>query len=402
MLILGIETSCDETAASVIKITEAPTKYEFKRITNIKILSNIVSSQISIHRAYGGIVPEVAARAHIENILPVLKKALTPLADRNIDLIAVTAGPGLVTSLLVGVEVAKTLAYVWKKPLIPINHLIAHIYANWLSPISPSPSVLGEGQFPAVCLVVSGGHTKLILMEDFEKFKEIGGTRDDAAGECFDKIAKLLGLGYPGGPVIAAEAAKMGTVPIWGQSPKLPRPMINSGDFDFSFSGLKTAVLYLVPHPSAMHFKKCKALSLKGEGFISAVCAEVQQAIIDVLVTKTIRAAREFKARSVILAGGVAANSQLRKQLESRVQSLRSKVNFLVPPKNLCTDNAAMIAAAGYFKFIKTQEHKKHPSSRVKLTTGQVKTKSELLKIFDWSKIKVNPNLEIEKPRLYQ
>jgi len=390
MLILGIETSCDETAASVIKITEAPTKYEFKRITNIKILSNIVSSQISIHRAYGGIVPEVAARAHIENILPVLKKALTPLADRNIDLIAVTAGPGLVTSLLVGVEVAKTLAYVWKKPLIPINHLIAHIYANWLSPISPSPSVLGEGQFPAVCLVVSGGHTKLILMEDFEKFKEIGGTRDDAAGECFDKIAKLLGLGYPGGPVIAAEAAKMGTVPIWGQSPKLPRPMISSGDFDFSFSGLKTAVLYLVPHPSAMHFKKCKALSLKGEGFISAVCAEVQQAIIDVLVTKTIRAAREFKARSVILAGGVAANSQLRKQLESRVQSLRSKVNFLVPPKNLCTDNAAMIAAAGYFKFIKTREHKNK------------KTKAELLKIFDWSKIKVNPNLEIEKPRLYQ
>ncbi len=380
MIILGVETSCDETAASLIQITN---QYKYTNYTNIRIISNIVSSQVKIHAQYGGIVPEVAARKHAENIVGVLKIALnSKLKTQNskqnlksqilnlkfIDAIAVTNGPGLITSLLVGVEAAKTLAFLFNKPLIPVNHLAGHIYANFIS----EPQILNrksQNLFPAVCLVVSGGHTELILMRDFEKFQKIGQTLDDAAGECFDKVAKILDLDYPGGPAIAAEAAKIKNSELYFLDSKfsisLPRPMINSPDFNFSFSGLKTAVLY--------SYQKLKS---KNQNHISAICAEVQQAIIDVLITKTIRAAKKFKAKSIILGGGVVANEELRKQFMSKVYSLPFTIKFFTPEKNLCTDNAAMITAGGYFKLIETP-------------------KRDWLKKFDWRKIKVDPNLEI-------
>jgi len=376
MIILAIETSCDETAASVINFTEKPFK--------IEILSNVVSSQIQIHRAFGGIVPEVAARAHLEKILPVLKNALIinnrPLTKKDVDLIVVTNGPGLITSLLVGVEVAKTLAYVWQKPLMPINHLEGHIYACFASEI-PNSKFQIPNLFPAVCLIVSGGHTELVLMKDHGRYEKIGQTRDDAAGECFDKTAKLLNLGYPGGPVIAQRAAQSHLKPEI-LNIKLPRPMINSNDFDFSFSGLKTAVLYLVKNKkNILNKRDLKKLPQRvrsqKQQFINAVCAEVQQAAVDVLVAKTIKVAREFKARSVILCGGVAANSALRQQLETKVNNLIAKPQFLVPPKNLCTDNAAMIGLAGYFRYKKLQ-------------------KKQIKNLYNtWQTIKVDPNLEI-------
>lgn len=325
MLILGIETSCDETAASLLQIKS------LKNRDNFRILSNIVSSQIPIHRQYGGIIPEVAARAHIENILPVIKKALKsfklektrlPPACRTgrakqVDLIAVTNGPGLVTSLLVGIETAKTLAYTFQKSLMAINHLEGHIYANFVGK-SQIPNPKSQNIFPAICLIVSGGHTELGLMKNHGQYKKIGQTRDDAAGECFDKIAKLLNIGYPGGPVIAQQARQLHSKPKTINF-KLPRPMINSNDFDFSFSGLKTAVLYLV--------KKNKEQLIK-KRFIQSVCAESQQAIIDVLIFKTVQAVKKHRAKSVLLSGGVAANQELRKQLKSRVYSLKPEVNF--------------------------------------------------------------------------
>ncbi|MFA6146392.1 MAG: tRNA (adenosine(37)-N6)-threonylcarbamoyltransferase complex transferase subunit TsaD [Patescibacteria group bacterium] len=367
MIILGIETSCDETAASVIKTSGG----------KIEILSNIISSQIPIHRKYGGIIPEIAARAHIENILPVIQKSLEILKNQKIDLIAVTQGPGLVTSLLVGIETAKTFSYAKKIPLMGINHLKGHIAANWLSPISAiskSEFLISKQiqiKFPALCLIVSGGHTELILMSGQTKYKKIGQTRDDAAGECFDKIAKLLNIGYPGGPAIAAEAAKLKTTNYKLQV-SLPRPMFNSPDFDFSFSGLKTAVFYLV--------QKNKNILTNGKTkneFIQAVCAEAQQSIIDVLIKKTIQAAEKFKVKSIILCGGVASNNELRKQFEEKIKNLTTKINFYVPERKLCTDNAVMIAMAAYFQY-------------KNLGTKQIK---KLQKNFQ--KIKVNPNLEI-------
>ena len=362
LTILGIETSCDETSASLLRI--APSRQG----ATLKILSNVVASQVKIHRQYGGIVPEVAARAHMEKILPVIEQALKPLTTHNLPLptyLAVTVGPGLITSLLVGVEAAKTLAYAWQKPLIPVNHLIGHIYANWLAPISVNPKYKIQNTFPAVCLVVSGGHTKLILMKGLENFREIGSTRDDAAGEAFDKVAKLLNLGYPGGPAIAQHAESILNLKSKILNLHLPRPMIDSNDFDFSFSGLKTAVLYTI---------KNKRFELTKQ-FVVHLCVEFQQAVIDVLISKTIRAARKYKAKSVLLAGGVAANKELRKQLGEKIKKEIPNTKYQIPNTSLCTDNAAMIAAAGYFKYIKTKE--------------------QLRKLFDWRKVKVNPNLEI-------
>ncbi|MFA5051200.1 MAG: tRNA (adenosine(37)-N6)-threonylcarbamoyltransferase complex transferase subunit TsaD [Patescibacteria group bacterium] len=351
MIILGIETSCDETAASVIKTSGG----------KIKILSNIISSQIPIHRKYGGIIPEIAARAHIENILPVIQKSLEILKNQKIDLIAVTQGPGLVTSLLVGIETAKTFSYAKKIPLMGIDHLKGHIAANFINN--------EKIKFPALCLIVSGGHTELILMSSQIKYKKIGQTRDDAAGECFDKIAKLLNIGYPGGPVVSQYAALNQKNKF---NLKLPRPMINSNDFDFSFSGLKTAVFYLVQKN-----KNILADNKTKNKFIQAVCAEAQQSIIDVLIKKTILAAEKFKVKSIILCGGVASNSELRKQFEEKIKNLTTKINFYVPEKKLCTDNAAMIATAAYFQYKNMQ-------------SGQIK---KLQKNFQ--AIKVNPNLEI-------
>ncbi len=361
MIILGIETSCDETAVAILEIQNS----------NFKIRKNVVSSQVKIHAKYGGIVPELAARKHAENIIGILETALSfkpeirdwkSKIENYVDAIAVTNGPGLITSLLVGVEAAKTLAFLAKKPLIPVNHLAGHIYANFID-----QSQIFQNLFPAICLVVSGGHTELILMKDFENFKKIGQTLDDAAGECFDKVAKILGLGYPGGPAIAkcAQQSKFKKFQTNSKfSIKLPRPMIDSGDFNFSFSGLKTAVLYKIRELG----------NIKTQKFISEICAETQQAIIDVLIAKTIHASQKFNAKSIILGGGVVANEELRKQIKLKIKNL--KIKLLIPPKILCTDNAAMIAAGGYFKL------KKIPRSKW------------LIK-FDWQKIKVDPNLEI-------
>ena len=350
MLVLGIETSCDETAAAVAKSVE--TRRDASAQTSIQILSNIVSSQIEIHQKYGGVVPEVAAREHVLNILPVIDEALKTLTRRDainrvstIDAIAVATGPGLITSLMTGVETAKTLAYAWGVPIISVNHIEGHIYANFIG-----KSKIQNIKYPAVILTVSGGHTMLILMKGHGDLKLIGETRDDAAGEALDKAAKLMGLGYPGGPAIAAKAAKFANsksqIPNKSQAPNsndqnriiLPRPMLNSPNYDFSFSGLKTALLYQLQQDKNWQKK------------ISEYCAEFQQAIIDVLIHKTIKAANEFKVQTVMLAGGVAANKNLRQELTTAVEKKLNKVSFIMPDLRYTTDNAAMVAAAGCFK----------------------------------------------------
>ncbi len=327
MIILGIETSCDDTGIAIIEV--APTKVGVV----FNILSNTISSQIKVHAPFGGVVPNLAAREHLKNIEPCLKTAFREanIKPDNIDLIAVTVGPGLIPCLLIGANFAKALAYAWKKPIIGINHMEGHIIAA----LHNENSKL----FPAIALLVSGGHTQLVLVKKIGKYKIIGETRDDAAGECFDKVSKLLGLGYPGGPKIAEQASKYQPTADHPQGGKLhlPRPMINQKNYDFSFSGLKTAVLYLV---------RDNQKKIKDQNFIAEICRETQQAIIDVLIDKTLRAAKEYKAKTIILSGGVAANTELREQLQAT--SYKLQADFLVPPKNLCMDNGAMIAMAGY------------------------------------------------------
>jgi len=317
MRILGLETSCDETAAAVVE-------------KGTKILASAVASSVKLHQKTGGIIPEVAAREQVKAIIPVIEETLKKTA--KIDALAVTVGPGLIGSLLVGVETAKTLAYLWRKPIIPVNHLQAHLYANF---IHSSP------QFPAVGLVVSGGHTDLVLIKNHRQWQWLGGTRDDAAGECFDKTARALGLGYPGGPAIAATAAKFNpqdsTLKI-----HLPRPMLNTPDFDFSFSGLKTAVVNQI--------KQLQTNRQFNSSTRQQLAFEIQAAIVEVLVEKTIRAVKKYQVKSLLLAGGVAANQLLREQLTARLQKERT-VRFLVPPPKLCTDNAVFIASRAYFNY---------------------------------------------------
>lgn len=313
MQILAIETSCDETSAAVIK-------------NGREILSNIVSTQVEFHKKYGGIVPEIAARKHIEVINPIIQEALDKAKTnfKKIDAVAVTYGPGLVGSLLVGVCAAKAIAYAANKPLIGVNHLEGHIYANFLSTVHRPP-------FPFITLMVSGGHTMIVYVKDHGKYEIIGRTRDDAVGEAFDKVARFLGLGYPGGPIID-KLAKEG-------NPKaihFTRPMLGDG-FDFSFSGIKTAVV---------NYVKRKPTAVSGEP-IADIAASFQQACIDVLVTKTLGAAEKYKIKTIALAGGVAANSQLREEMKSKAKDM----NVIIPPFSLCTDNAAMIGAAAYYKF---------------------------------------------------
>jgi N6-L-threonylcarbamoyladenine synthase len=304
MKILGIETSCDETAAAVVE-------------DGTRILSNQIASQVEIHARYGGIVPEVASRQHLLSVIPVIERAMTEagVSWKELSGIAVTVGPGLAGSLLVGVNVAKAIALSQGLPLIGVNHLEAHIYANWLGDNSIS--------FPVVCLIVSGGHSDLVLMKGHGDYVMLGRTRDDAAGEAFDKAARILGLGYPGGPAIE-KAAQAGTVSI-----KLPRAWLK-GSHDFSFSGVKTALLRLV--------EAGKVPS------VADAAASFQAAVIDVLVTKTVAAARGRRVKKVLLSGGVASNGWLREQLIKY-----SPLPVLVPPPVLCTDNAAMIAACGYY-----------------------------------------------------
>lgn len=328
MIILGIETSCDETAAAVLEIKQG----------KFKVLSNIVSSQINLHKKYGGVVPELAARMHTENIIEVVNQALSQakITPKNLNKIAVTAGPGLITALLVGVQTAKTLAYAWNKPLVPINHMKAHLYASWLENKKIT--------FPAVALLVSGGHTEIIYLKSNTTMKKIGQTVDDAAGEAFDKVAALLKLGYPGGPKISLLAQKGNNKAF-----KFPRPMINENNFNFSFAGLKTAVLYTV--------QKIKNLNMQTKADLAA---SFQQASIDVLVSKTIKAAKQHQVKTIILSGGVAANKLLRQTLET--QAKQNGFNFFKPPHDLCTDNAAMIAAAAYFEKDKNQKVTANPN----------------------------------------
>jgi len=361
MKILGIETSCDETAIAVLEISAKGGSASGGKGQNYKVLANLVSSQINIHKKYGGIVPEVAARKHVENIIPLLDQA--KIKAKDIDLIGVVNGPGLITSLIVGLETAKTLALAWQKSLVPVNHIKAHIQANWLK---GDAGKLQKIEFPALSLVVSGGHTSLVLLKDINTFKVIGQTRDDAVGEAFDKVAKLLDLGYPGGPIISQRALNADRTKY-----NLPRPMINSGDFDFSFSGLKTAVRYELEKISAKG-GSASGGKVKDDQVIQEMAASFQQSAIDVLISKTIKAAKKHKVQSVLLGGGVSANKELRSQLSEAVKGL-DEVEFYQPDLSLTTDNALMVAISAYFEYLNNQH---------KYVNG-------------WKRVRVNPNLEI-------
>lgn len=310
IIILGIETSCDETAAAVVK-------------NGREIVSNVVASQIESHKRFGGVVPELASRHHVEDISLVIEEAMEKanISFEDIDAIAVTEGPGLVGALLVGISAAKAISFAKNIPLIGVHHIAGHIYANRL---------ITELQFPLLSLVVSGGHTELVYMEKHGSFEVIGETRDDAAGEAYDKVARTLHLPYPGGPHID-RLAHEGNASI-----KLPRAWLEEGSYDFSFSGLKSAVINTLHNANQ-----------KGEELCAAdVAASFQESVIEVLTEKTLRAAKEYKVRQVLLAGGVAANKGLRTALTERFNDLDG-IELVIPPLSLCTDNAAMIAAAG-------------------------------------------------------
>ena len=310
--ILGIETSCDETAASVTE-------------NGRKVLSNVVYSQIPLHTIYGGVVPEIASRKHIDKIIYVIDQALKEanIEKEQLDAVAVTYNPGLVGALLVGVSVAKAFAYSIKKPLVPVNHIQGHIAANYIA--------YPEFEPPFVSLVASGGHSHILHIKDYRSFDVIGATTDDAAGEAFDKAARVLGLGYPGGPKLNALAKEGNPEAI-----RFPRP---HNGYDFSFSGLKTAVINYV-HTAEQ----------KGEEINKAdVAASFQQAVCDVLVNNTVAAAKELNVDKIAIAGGVAANTLLREQMES--EGKKNGLKFYCPPIDLCTDNAAMISCAGYLNF---------------------------------------------------
>jgi len=321
MLILGIETSCDETAAAVVE-------------NGRRALSNVVASQIEVHAPYGGVVPEVASRQHILHILPVVSQALAQANTTldELDAVAVTYGPGLAGSLLVGVNLAKALAFARDLPLYGINHLEGHIYAAWLQEEDPER---GPG-FPLLCLVVSGGHTDLVLMEGLGRYRLLGRTRDDAAGEAFDKAARILGLGYPGGPAIQRAAQ--------GIEPReyLPRAWMR-GTLDFSFSGLKTALLHRAQSlglvPGSPQQKGVDTL-------VNDLAAAFQSSVVEVLVAKTVEAARQTGARGIVMGGGVTANILLRE----RMSAASGGLPVLGPPLALCIDNAAMIAACAYYR----------------------------------------------------
>jgi N6-L-threonylcarbamoyladenine synthase len=372
MRIFAIETSCDETSAAVVEVQRG----------QFNILSNIVSSQVKIHARYGGVVPEVAARLHIEKIIPIIAKAFKDARTTltGVDYLAVCSGPGLISSLMVGVETAKALAYATGKPLVRINHLEGHLFSilgklikNQENKKSKKQEISARGGFaygekksrnqkilfPAIALIVSGGHTQLILVKGYLKYKLIGETRDDAAGEAFDKAAKLLGLGYPGGPAISAAAANRpkSTIQTFGRELSLPRPMLNSNDFDFSFAGLKTAVLY------GWNDLKKKLDEKKLSGAKSTMAREFQQAVIDVLIAKTFKAAKRFNSKTIILGGGVTANNELRRQFVEKAK--KDQVDLLLPPLSLAGDNAGMIAIAAYYHI-----QKKNFISPFKLTAN--------------------------------
>lgn len=323
--ILAVESSCDETAASILHGNLDTIK------PNFTILSSVVKSQIEMHRKTGGVVPEVAARAHLQNILPVVTQSLdqAQMQLTDIDYLAVTSGPGLVVSLVVGTEFIKSLSFATGIPLLPTNHMAGHLYSAFLG--EDGKSLINKVKFPIIALVVSGGHTMLLVMKDFYNFHVIGQTVDDAVGEAFDKVARLLGLPYPGGPQIS-KLAQSGTSNI-----AFPRPMIHEKSYNFSFSGLKTAV---VNHVKTLP----KRLTTEQKANIAA---SFETAAVDVLVKKTLKAARQYQCKTIALAGGVAANQVLRNTLNENAKA--NKLNFVMPPIPFCMDNAAMIAIAAYF-----------------------------------------------------
>ena len=327
--ILGIETSCDETAASVVR-------------DGRQLLSNVIASQVEVHSQYGGVVPELASRQHVTHIAPAVNQALEEASMRleELDAIAVTYGPGLAGSLLVGLNMAKALAFSLGIPLLGTNHLEGHIYAAWLMEDSPDPSE--EPGFPLMCLIASGGHTDLVLMEEHGSYRLMGRTRDDAAGEAFDKAARILGLGFPGGPEIqrVSQGAHI--------KERLPRAWLKD-THDFSFSGLKTALLHraqdrgVYPPPGELD-------QVELEGQVAEMGAAFQESVVDVIVKKTLEAAELVGAMGIVLGGGVTANSLLRQRM-----SEESHLPVLIPPPVLCTDNGAMIAACGYHLYMRGQ-----------------------------------------------
>ena len=325
MILLGIESSCDETSAALVE----------KKGDTLRLLSQTTATSLSLHAKTGGIIPEVAAREQIKFILPVIKETIEKGLHKEFNLetlslldgIAVTYGPGLIGSLLVGIETARTISALTNIPLIPVNHLHGHVFANWLTTDTYTPPLI---EFPCIVLVVSGGHTDLLLMKNQTSFTLLGATRDDAAGEAFDKIGRLLGLEYPAGPIIE-QRAKEATSSLF-----FPRPLIDSNDYDFSFSGLKTAVL-----------REVKEKELTKE-YIDMICASVMKSISAVLVKKTLNAASEYNAKTIIISGGVAANQTLRDDFQKEIEKEQLDITFLAPPRSLCTDNGGMIAAAGF------------------------------------------------------
>ena len=372
MRILGIETSCDETAVAVLEI---------RGKNKISILSNIVSSQVKIHAKFGGVVPNLAAREHVKNIRRVFNLALKTAGikdlKKEINLIAVTRGPGLSPALLAGLSFAKTIAWLYDKPIIGVNHLEGHIYSNWLPKNDNRPLTIDDRQskniFPALNLIVSGGHTELVLMANYGKYKLIGETLDDAAGEAFDKVARLLGLGCPGGPAIS-KIAKDGDPEKY----PLPRPMLKLKNFDFSYSGLKTAVLYLirdiVTKSPSTKFRASPSTS-SGQHRLSAkqkadVAASFQKSATEVLVIKTVRAAKQYGVKSILLSGGVSANETLRIELKKNAE--QNGFKYFQPLVEYTGDNAAMIALAGYFNYL---------------------TNKKSLSFYSWSKIDMDANL---------
>jgi len=311
--ILGIESSCDETSISIVK-------------NGIEEIATVTNTQIDIHKEYGGVVPEIASRCHVKNITILIEECLEKanMTMEDIDAVAVTYGPGLVGSLLVGIEAAKTLAYVNNKPLVPVNHMSGHIYAN---------NIGKEMRFPLIALVVSGGHTELIYMEDHYKYKRLGATLDDAVGECYDKVARIVNVPYPGGPTIDKWAME------GSHSYDLPLPL-NDSTYNFSFSGLKSAVINLV------HNEEQRGNEIRKKD----LACSFQEVVVDVLVKKTFKALKEYNVNNLILAGGVAANLGLRKKLTE--ESEKEDINLHIPDLKYCTDNATMIAASGYYAYI--------------------------------------------------
>jgi len=371
MIILGIESSCDDTSVALLDCSDE----------GFVVLAEKTASQVDVHKKYGGVVPEVAGRMHAENILPVVEEVVREWrqgignTEALPDVIAATTGPGLITGLLVGAEVAKTLSYLWNVPLIPTNHIEGHIHSVFVQSSREIQSPISSLQFPALCLIVSGGHTELVLMKNFGEYELLGKTRDDAAGEAFDKVGKLLGFEYPGGPKISAHAKTGNPHAI-----PFPRPMIKDDSYDFSFAGLKTAALYwLRDHsviPSAVEESRDQQRDLSTTDSLRSsfaqddvslpdFCASFEEAIVDVLVTKTKRAVKEYNTQTIILGGGVSANPKLRESLKAEFGD-----NVLVPERAYTMDNGAMIAVAAYHRAKKEE-------------------------FVDWKDVVVNPNWKV-------